>query len=241
MDVSDTCLPFIRIPSKLYRVVLQDMTKAQRGLLLSLLCYCALCRNGGRIKGCRNWTRAKWTKTMQIFCNISEEVQKLCNILAWDGDDLLVLAYPAEDEMKASAHAGSRPAAVPRACAGAPASPRREENRTEREECRMGPSMAPHPAVPHDLDEVMVFAATLPGSMPAADAQACANSFFHGMQAVGWRDTHGRPILNWQAAFRAYHGKWSSNLLRRPAHAPISARPTCNHNSNAGHADEYDI
>ena len=241
MDVSETCLPFIRIPSKLYRVVLQDMTKAQRGLLLSLLCYCGLCRNGGRIRGCRNWPRSKWTKTMQMFCNISEEVQKLCNLLAWDGDDLLVLAYPAEDELKASAHAGSRPASAPRACVGAPAPARREENRTEREEDMMGPSPAPHPTVPHDLDEVLAFAATLPGSMPAADAQACAAAFFHGMQAVGWRDTHGRAILNWQAAFRGYHGKWSANLLRRPAQAPIPARPTRNHNSNAGHADEYCI
>lgn len=136
MDVSETCLPFIRIPSKLYRVVLQDMTKAQRGLLLSLLCYCGLCRNGGRIRGCRKWPRSKWTKTMQMFCNISEEVQKLCNILAWDGDDLLVLPYPADDEQKASAYAGSRPFAAPRACAGAPAPARGEEMRREIEENR---------------------------------------------------------------------------------------------------------
>lgn len=73
---------------------------------------------------------------MQMFCNISEEVQKLCNILAWDGDDLLVLAYPADDEQKASAHAGSRPFAAPRACVGVGAHARGEEMRREIEENR---------------------------------------------------------------------------------------------------------
>ena len=240
MDVSETCLPCIRIPSKLYRVVLQDMTKAQRGLLLSLLCFCGLCRNGGRIKGCRKWPRSKWTKTMQMFCNISEEVQKLCNILAWDGDDLLVLAYSAEEEREPAPQADSRPPAAPPAYAGAGARALMDNN-INIDRIDGGPSMAPHPNLPTDLDVVMAFAATLPGSMPAADSQACAASFFHNMQAVGWRDTHGRAILNWQAAFRAYHGKWSANLLRRPAVHAAAERPTRNHNANAGRENEYDV
>ncbi len=74
---------------------------------------------------------------MQMFCNISEEVQKLCNILAWDGDDLLVLVYPAEDERKANAQAGSRPFAAPRAYASAHAyaqeKNRKEENKLKKQ------------------------------------------------------------------------------------------------------------
>lgn len=134
MDITNTPLPYVRISSSLYRVVLQDMTKAQRGLLLSLICFCAMCRNGGRIKGCRNWPRSKWTKTMQMFCNISEEVQKLCNILAWDGDDLLVLVYPAEDERKANAQAALRSSAPSFARVSAYA---QEENRREKEKNKL--------------------------------------------------------------------------------------------------------
>ena len=73
---------------------------------------------------------------MQMFCNISEEVQKLCNILAWDGDDLLVLVYPAEDERKANAQAGSRAFAAPRAYASAHAHAQKE-NRREKEENKL--------------------------------------------------------------------------------------------------------
>lgn len=71
---------------------------------------------------------------MQMFCNISEEVQKLCNILAWDGDDLLVLVYPAEDERKANAQAALRTPAPQRTRLGAYA---QEENRREKEKNKL--------------------------------------------------------------------------------------------------------
>lgn len=198
MDVTLTCLPYVRIPSVLYFLMLYEMNNTDRGILTALIFYCAMNRNGGRIPNCRNWSRIEWaragissniwTKSVQDFSNLAEDLQKKCKgfaarehngdtveaqseqgsdmdvtrseqgsdadgtqqthgrntdrtwmlhtrpLLAWDGNDLLVLAYPADDERKANSHALSRSSAPSLAPAGAPRhAPAQEENRTEGE------------------------------------------------------------------------------------------------------------
>ncbi len=187
MDVTLTCLPYVRIPSVLYFLMLYEMNNTDRGILTALIFYCAMNRNGGRIPNCRNWSRIEWaragissniwTKSVQDFSNLAEDLQKKCKgfaarehngdtvgaqleqgsdadgtprqhgrntdrtwmlhtrpLLAWDGNDLLVLAYPVDDERKANSHALSRTSAPSPAPASAPGhAPEQEENRTEGE------------------------------------------------------------------------------------------------------------
>lgn len=147
MDITNTPLPYIRIPSSLYHILLTEVSNTERGIILALICYCAMNRNGGRIPNCRNWPRKKWARAAGIasadWTNRVRErdvdgaqLVHACPFLAWDGADLLVLAYPADDEQKACAYAGSRPFAAPRACVGALAPAREEEMRREIEENR---------------------------------------------------------------------------------------------------------
>lgn len=136
MEASHTSLPFFRTASGLYDTIIHELSNEDRGLLYGLQAYCASRRNGGRIAGCRRWSRTMWTRRLHV-CGIGAAcVQRLCRFLAWDGDDLLVLIYNRDDEQKASAHAGSRPFAASRACAGAPVPARGEEMRREIEENR---------------------------------------------------------------------------------------------------------
>lgn len=166
MDITKTCLPYVRIPSVLYNRMLYEINNTDRGILTALIFYCAMNRNGGRIPNCRNWSRVEWghagissniwTKSVREFSALAEGLQNRskalaarqghrrntdrawmshpCPLLAWDGNDLLVLAYPADDERKANSHAHSRTPGTSLAPAPAHAhAPAQEEKRTEEE------------------------------------------------------------------------------------------------------------
>ncbi len=148
----------MRIHSSLYHALLTETSNTERGILLALICYCAMNRNGGRIPNCRKWSRKMWQRAAGIASsdwtnrvrgrdavgtqlerswNMDRtQMEHACPFLAWDGDDLLVLAYPADDERKASSHAPSRNPAAPRACAR-PRAGAQEENRREIKENRL--------------------------------------------------------------------------------------------------------
>lgn len=245
MNVADTCLPYVKIPSRLFPFILHGLNLLEKGVLFALICFCAQVRNGGRIAGCRRWTRTEWERMVGSRPVRAVIAPCLSSMLAWDGDDLLVLAYDAAEEQKAliraeKASAAARAMHAARAAAHpAPGMP--EENSTEAEGEKNSGGGAPARATyPNDLDEVLSFAASLPSGMKPADVRECAAAFFNNMLAVGWRDSRNRPIIFWKPAFQAYLGKWESRL-RSPRPASAAERPTCNHNCNAGHADEYDI
>lgn len=246
MNVADTCLPYVKIPSRLFPFILHSLNLLEKGAVFALICFCAQARNGGRIAGCRRWSRTEWARMVGCACPMRTVVApRLNSMLAWDGDDLLVLAYDAEEERKAliraeKASVAARAMHAARAAARpAPSMP--EENRTESEaEKNSGGGAPPRATFPNSPEEVLALAATLPSRMKPADMRECATAFFNNMLAVGWRDSRNRPILFWEPAFQAYLAKWESRL-RSPRPAPAAERPTCNHNCNAGHADEYDI
>lgn len=155
MDITDTPLPYVRIHSSLYHTLLSETSNTERGILLALICYCAINRNGGRIPNCRKWSRKIWQRAAGIASSDwtnrvrgrgaggtqlergwnmdGTRMEHACPFLAWDGDDLLVLAYPAEDERKASNHAGSRAPSAPCAFTGARACAHKENRREIKE------------------------------------------------------------------------------------------------------------
>lgn len=136
MEAADTSLPYFKTPSGLYDVIIHELSNEDRGLLYGLQAYCASRRNGGRIAGCRRWSRTMWTQRLHVSGIHAACVQRLCRFLAWDGDDLLVLIYDREEERKASSHAALR--TPPRSRAGAFAHARaQEENRIEKEENKL--------------------------------------------------------------------------------------------------------
>jgi hypothetical protein len=67
----------------------------ERGTWLMLQTYCAGQENGGRIEGARRWNDRKW---QQLAAITLKEVKRECALWSWDGDDLIVWAYPVEQE-----------------------------------------------------------------------------------------------------------------------------------------------
>ena len=81
----------------------------ERSAWLCLLRYCCGQENGGRIAVARGWKDRQW----QQLCKVTlREVQHDCRLFRWDGDDLIVWAYPLdkEREVRAKREAGRRTA-----------------------------------------------------------------------------------------------------------------------------------
>jgi hypothetical protein len=79
----------------------------QRATWLNVLAYSAEHENGGRIAGARGWKDRRWQQT----CGVTQaEVEAAGDLLRWDGDDLVVWAYPVEKEveLKAKREGGRR-------------------------------------------------------------------------------------------------------------------------------------
>lgn len=68
-----------------------------RATWLNVLSYCAEQENGGRIVGARKWKDRQWQQTCGVMV---AEVNDAPDLLAWDGDDLLVWNYPSEKELE---------------------------------------------------------------------------------------------------------------------------------------------
>jgi hypothetical protein len=68
---------------------------AELGTWLMLARYCAGQENGGVIAGCRAWTDRKWQTVARVAQAMAMRETELWS---WDGDDLHVKHYPAEQE-----------------------------------------------------------------------------------------------------------------------------------------------
>jgi hypothetical protein len=66
-----------------------------RATWLSVCGYCADQENGGRIKGCQTWGDRRWAQTCGVY---RKEVDAAASLLRWDGEDLIVFGYPADQE-----------------------------------------------------------------------------------------------------------------------------------------------
>ena len=67
----------------------------QRATWLCLMAYCADQENGGRIDGAASWADRKWQQVVRVT---KVEAEDVCPLWVWDGDSLIVWAYPIEKE-----------------------------------------------------------------------------------------------------------------------------------------------
>ena len=77
----------------------------------------------------------------------------------------------------------------------------------------MGTSCDGGGRLPEDAAEVEVYLRNVPAGLGAdtGEVQACAESFFNELEAVGWVNSKGVPVRNWRAMARSYLGKWLRN------------------------------
>jgi len=68
---------------------------AARGTWFMVSVYCADQENAGRIKNCQDWGDRRWAQTCGVY---RKEIDAAALLLVWDGKDLLVFGYPAEQE-----------------------------------------------------------------------------------------------------------------------------------------------
>jgi hypothetical protein len=74
---------------------MQDATPGAVRAWLFLNTYCVGQENGGRIAGARQWPDRKWLK----LCSLSyEDIHGASELWHWDGDDLVMEFYPADQE-----------------------------------------------------------------------------------------------------------------------------------------------
>ena len=83
----------------------------QRSTWFSLMAYCAEQENGGVIRGCSQWKDRRWQQTAAVTL---EEVNDVCDLFWFDGEDLHVAFYPVNREAQVAAgraggYLGGRP------------------------------------------------------------------------------------------------------------------------------------
>lgn len=68
-------------------------------------------------------------------------------------------------------------------------------------------------ARPEDAEEVAVFMKNQAAGLGTDQSEvlACAESFFHELEAVGWVNGKGVPVRDWRAMARSYLNKWMRN------------------------------
>lgn len=66
-----------------------------RATWLSVSGYCADQENAGRICSCKSWGERRWAQTCGVY---RKEIDASGSLLRWDGDDLIVFGYPADQE-----------------------------------------------------------------------------------------------------------------------------------------------
>lgn len=92
-------LAFIKLPTygeTLDRIL--DANAKSRGVLLTLMIYCAKHPAGGIIHGMKGWGGAKYRREGLTPKDVKEDCPGLWH---WQGEDLIVDAYPTEGEQKA--------------------------------------------------------------------------------------------------------------------------------------------
>lgn len=66
-----------------------------RATWLCLLRYCCGQENGGRVVDCASWSDRRWQQLARVT---KREVTTASDLWTWDGDDLVVWAYPVDKE-----------------------------------------------------------------------------------------------------------------------------------------------
>ena len=66
-----------------------------RATWLCLLRYCCGQENGGRVVDCASWSDRRWQQLARIT---KREVTTASDLWSWEGDDLIVWAYPVDKE-----------------------------------------------------------------------------------------------------------------------------------------------
>lgn len=212
---------------------------AERATWLCLLRYCVGQENGGRIALCRGWNDRRWQQLCRVM---KREVIGPSDLWEWDGDDLVVWAYPVnkEEEVKRNRSNGAKggrpagsaktnlvpfPSAIPqettRFLSGSvDGSTSAETERKGREGKGIGKEeegeanpVAGKPA-----------GSRATASRPESQAQVEAyflelgstslesETFFDHYEANGWRQGGKTPMRDWRAAAR--------NWVRRNGSAP---------------------
>lgn len=196
----------------------------QRATWLCLLAYCADQENGGIIPGASAWGDRKWQQVVRVTL---EEIQSNCPLWDWNGDTLIVWAYPVEKEaeVRRNRENGAR--------GGRPQKPRNNHlvpsgltqtitqtepsapisAKTERKGIGIGigkeeedPPKAPQGATlskflpPTESEWVAYCSLTWPEWSPVCSAESWA--YYEG---IGWKTKAG-PIKKWQATARTAHG-----------------------------------
>lgn len=78
-------------------------------------------------------------------------------------------------------------------------------------------------STPEDVEVVQKFmAAQAVCGLKGEELTTCAMAFFNDCEAVGWT-YKGQPILDWQAACRAFLARWQQNKAQRGGAAPASS------------------
>ena len=77
-----------------------DASKAQRGVWLTLMAFCAAQENGGRIRNCGQWDDRKWIRQADVTL---EEIREACALWAFRTNedttsDLIIEFYPKDKE-----------------------------------------------------------------------------------------------------------------------------------------------
>lgn len=208
----------------------------QRATWLCLLRYCAGQENGGCIAGAREWKDRKWQQVVRVT---GKEVADACDLWSWDGDDLIVFAYPKdkEEEVKQKREAGrrggqARTQAKAEAARKNGASKGQAESEADTQaelptEPKQNPSNDPternrkgregngieeeeqNHPLPPSWTEVKTFAE----SAPVIISPECTAAFFDEMESVQWT-YRGQPCIErnaWHARFRRFSTNWNQN------------------------------
>jgi hypothetical protein len=87
-----------------------DAEPIDRGTWLFLQRYCVGQENSGRIVGARKWPDRKWQQIVRVSIT---EVNRMCALWRWDGDDLITMFYPSAAQVavqakRSAAHSTNR-------------------------------------------------------------------------------------------------------------------------------------
>lgn len=100
----------IHIPTIIRSPEFIGSSPVERATWFCVIAYCCELENGGRLTGATHWKDRQW----QQSCGVTaKEVRSASKLLIFDGDDVIVLAYPIDKEMevkrlRGQARAGAR-------------------------------------------------------------------------------------------------------------------------------------
>ena len=210
----------------------------ERATWLNVLAYCAQQENGGRIEGAAEWKDRQW----QQLCGVTlREVTRASQLLTWDGQDLVVWAFPFQKQKEVQArrrvaarngrHGGRphnptpEPTLKPTLVSGRNPRPKTEgegeiegererEGELERKENGTKRTPSAREGVPKSSREVKAEATRFPvtSTVPSKPDDGFCEWWFDEQEKCGWTDPRNGTLWHdWRAAFSA---AWRSHFHR---------------------------